>query len=120
MLAAEQNSVVIFVATAPHEKGILARSVFCSPTVRETQEVLLPVFISSTQAETGAIHLAIRNAAANISHFATCNIVSCSKPALKRTLTFKNISPTASESRGSLQMVIYSHFTGCRAMTSWN
>jgi hypothetical protein len=49
--------------------------------------------------ETGAIHLAIRNAAANISHFATCNIVSCSKPALNSTLTFKKISPTASESR---------------------
>jgi|LakMenEpi03Aug12_release.lakeMendotaPanAssembly.Ray.scaffolds.fasta_scaffold410462_2 hypothetical protein len=73
MLAAEQNSVVIFVATAPHEKGILARSVFCSPTVRENQDVLFLAFISSTQAETEAINLAIRNAAANISHFATCN-----------------------------------------------
>jgi hypothetical protein len=70
--------------------------------VRETQVVLFPAFISSTQAENtqaGAIHLAIRNAAANSSHFATCNIVSCSKPALNRTLTFKNISPTASQSR---------------------
>jgi hypothetical protein len=99
MLAAKPNSAVIFVATAPHEKGILARSALCSPTVRETQEVLFPSFISSTQAEIGAIHLAIQNAAANSSHFATCNIVSCSKPALNRTLTFKKISPTASESR---------------------
>jgi hypothetical protein len=99
MLAAKPNSVVIFVSTAPHEKGILARSVFCSPTGRETQELLFPAFISSTQAETGAILLSIWNVATNSSHFGNCNIVSCSKPALNRKLTFKKISPTASESR---------------------
>jgi hypothetical protein len=67
--------------------------------VRETQEVLFPAFISSTQAETGALYLAIQNAAANRSQYATCNIVSYSKLALNRTLMFKKISPTASESR---------------------
>ena len=89
MLAAKPNSVEIFAATTPHEKRILARSVFCSPTVRETQEVLFPAFISSTQTKTRAIHLAIRNAAANRLQYATCNIVICFKPALNRTFMFK-------------------------------
>ena len=65
MLETKSSSVTIFAATSSKENGTPALIVCYSSAVKATREILLPKFISRTQAEVGAIQLAIWYAEAN-------------------------------------------------------
>ena len=99
LLVNKPSSVTIFATTSPTGNGTLALIECYSTTVKATQEILLPKFISKIQAEVGAIQLAIRYAVANKLQYSTCYVISDSKAALNRTLLFKKVSDSASESR---------------------
>ena len=99
LLETKSSSVTIFATTSSKENGTLALNVCYSSTVKATQEILLPKFISRTQAVVGAIQLAIWYAVANKMKYSTCHVISDSKAALNRTLLFNKVSNSASESR---------------------
>ena len=99
LLIKKPSSVTIFATTSLKENGTMALIVCYSTTVKATQEILLPKFISQIQAEVGAIQLAIRYAVANKLQYSTCYVISDSKAALNSTLLLKKVSNSASESR---------------------
>lgn len=98
--ALQEGQRNIFASSESKENGSLVKIVcYSSLTVIDSQEVLLPAYTTSTQAEIVAIQTAIRFAVSKKLEYGTCNIFSSSKPALNRTMSFTKISQTVSENR---------------------
>jgi len=103
-LLRKPNTLNILASTTSKEKAITARIIYgsSSANIYDSQEVVLPKFTSATQAEIGALQLAIQYAISKKAQYGTCNIFSISKAALNRVTTFKKISKPAAVSREML------------------
>ena len=106
VLKKKSNTLNILASTSTKENVVMARIICCSSSsfVCNSQEVVLPMLTSSTQAEigNGQLQLAVSYAVLNKSQHETCNIFSFSKPALNRATTFNKVSPPASVTREKL------------------